>query len=291
MIEYTPAERLDCVAAAAAEQCEEPRFSFLTAHDLPLHVVDDDFVTAYEEEAIKWLSDPAPTDLYFSHGEYFRGERGVDYVLSELNRAGSRRALLSLVGMDPFLEARDEPLPSFMVLQFAIDGDALYATAYFRALEVASFLPSNLAEIALHCRRIRAVFGRLSRLRLAIFAFRAYADPEFRLAKAEIDIQAAGEVAVTAVQRDIGRVRRLVEGKMRPETKAVTRGLEELVAGAEAAEPAYPGRFVEEVRAAIRKLTELDVLRAAHSESAAIDGAQAAYLRHLGAALTEIESA
>src|SRR5207249_4972474 len=116
-----------------------PQFNLLLSYELPIAVLNSPFVSANRDKAEKWIADPAPKELFFSHGQYFRGQRGVEHVIQELSRKRlSRRALLTTLEMDTLLAGGDLPVPAFSILQFCIDQNVLYVTAYFRALEVAA---------------------------------------------------------------------------------------------------------------------------------------------------------
>ncbi|MET3855381.1 hypothetical protein [Rhizobium sp. OAE497] len=127
--------------------------------------------------AMSWQAVKPPEELHFSHGQFI-GENGIDYIITELeNKPDSNRALMSLISQQHLLESGDNPIPSFMILQFSRSGDTLYATTYFRALEVSKFLRINIEEIRQVCERIRKIELDLKEVRLTIFAFRAYHNP------------------------------------------------------------------------------------------------------------------
>jgi thymidylate synthase len=88
-----------------------------------------------------------PPSLYINHGEYITSD-GIVHIINELKlKQTSNRALLSLINQEDIIGSGDNPIPSFMVLQFSLEGEELYVTTYFRALEVANFLNVNLEEI------------------------------------------------------------------------------------------------------------------------------------------------
>jgi hypothetical protein len=132
-----------------------------------------------------------PPELYFSHAEFY-GDAGIEYIKTELQqKPDSNRAVLSLISTKDIVGKGDDPIPSFLVLQFALAEQYLYVTAYFRALEVEQFLPVNLEEVRLIASQLRRRGLSFSRVRLAIFAFRAYANAaQGVLVRPQLDIEA-----------------------------------------------------------------------------------------------------
>ncbi|MFQ5799838.1 MAG: hypothetical protein ACE5H0_14255, partial [Bacteroidota bacterium] len=190
-MEFQRVQSLDEIWNAAREKCEHgPLFNLLLAFEFPITLVESTFVSLHEDRAKEWQSETPPETLPFSHGHFFKGEKGIQHVIGELRgKRGSRRALVSLIDMDDIVGHGDEPIPSFMVAQFGIEARVIYATSYFRALEVNKFLPVNIAEICLLLRRVQEEFQFLEIVRFVLMAFRAYEDPEFVLDRARIDMQ------------------------------------------------------------------------------------------------------
>ncbi|MEH2402836.1 hypothetical protein [Nostoc sp.] len=117
-----------------------------------------------------------PDTLYINHGQYI-GSDGIPHVINELrDKHTSNRALISLISQKDIVNSGDEPIPSFMVLQFSVEEDGLYITTYFRALEVTKFLRINLEEIRIIADKICQSIKRIKKIKLNIFAFRAYAN-------------------------------------------------------------------------------------------------------------------
>lgn len=139
------------------------------------------------ELAQQWQAINRPDTLYINHGEHI-GKDGILHVIQELRKHTSNRALLSLINQESIVNSGDKPIPSFMIIQFAIESDVIYVTTYFRALEVTRFLRINLEEIRQIINRIYEDFRSLKTVKLHIFAFRAYANPNINtLEIAEID--------------------------------------------------------------------------------------------------------
>jgi hypothetical protein len=120
-----------------------------------------------------------PESLYLNHGEYITAE-GIPHVINELkNKDTGNRALISLINQKDIIGSGDTPIPSFMVLQFSLEGDQLYITTYFRALEVSKFLRINLEEIRLVAKLIVDSNRKIKGIKLNVFSFRAYVRDDF----------------------------------------------------------------------------------------------------------------
>lgn len=117
-----------------------------------------------------------PDRLYVSHGEYYNGPEGIKYIIAELNnKSDGNRAVLSLLNQSDIVGSEDNPIPSFMVMQFSLENQKdLFVTTYFRALEVSNFLRINLEEFRLILNQILKEIMGLEHVYLTIFSFRAY---------------------------------------------------------------------------------------------------------------------
>lgn len=117
-----------------------------------------------------------PDRLYVSHGAYYNGPEGINYIIEELNnKSDGNRAVLSLINQADIVGSGDNPIPSFMIMQFSRENqNELYVTTYFRALEVSNFLKINLEEFRLILNLIMKEIMELDYIYLTIFSFRAY---------------------------------------------------------------------------------------------------------------------
>ena len=72
--------------------------------------------------------------------------------------------------------SRDHPIPSFLLFQVTVEDNILYATTYFRALEIAKFLKINVQEIKLNLLKIiqECNLRHITKVRVTIHAFNAY---------------------------------------------------------------------------------------------------------------------
>jgi hypothetical protein len=291
MIKYAKVQTFDEIAAKARKECsgDAPVHNLSLSYELPIEVVDSQFMDIHGPRATKWTSEDVPEELPFTHGQYFRGERGMNHVAEQLKeKSDSRRALLTLIGMDDILNSGDEPIPAFLLLQFGIDGECLFVTATFRALEVSEFLPINLAEIGLHIRRLRREFLDLSVVRLKIDAFQAYSKPGFNcLVRPEMDRLEPGSVTATAMEGDVNAIRRWLEEKRSHSSVAGTHGLKELLTGAKAAKT-FSSIFLTAIQNAISALDSIKMLRRRGNQGAPLDEEWARLDKAIGEALSEL---
>jgi hypothetical protein len=134
--------------------------------------------------------------------------------------------MLAMIDMDTILDSGNRSVPAFSLAQFAIDDNALYVTAYFRALEVGAFLPSNLTEIAIHCDSIHQRFAQIRTIRLFVVTFRAYYEPDFHcLEKLPIDSQPPGIIAAAVAEHQYDRMRNWLSDKYRVESNVQLHGI------------------------------------------------------------------
>lgn len=125
-----------------------------------------------------------PSSLYMNHGSYI-GKDGIPHVIRELkNKPKGNRSLISLISEKNIIGKGDDPIPSFMVLQFSIENNTeLYATAYFRALEVSTFLKINIEEFRIIIKKIVDEIPAIKCVNLNIIAFKAYKDSSINTLK------------------------------------------------------------------------------------------------------------
>jgi hypothetical protein len=225
--------------------------------------------------------------LVFSHGQFFKGKRGTDHLLAELERKNlSRRAMLAMIDMDTILDSGHRSVPAFSLAQFAIDDNTLYVTAYFRALEVGAFLPSNLTEIAIHCESIHQRFAHIRAIRLFVLAFRAYYEPDFHcLEKLPIDSQQPGIIAVAVAEHQHERMRSWLNDKYRVESNVQLQGIEEMLAAVGAASKPYPQAFKLALERAVDALREFAKWRNQLSEGPRVEAARQRFVDQLTDAL------
>lgn len=162
---------------AIEELTTGPQFNWTLEFECIARDLQNLAMTDVTSEAQGWRSRERPPDYYFTHAEYYKD--GINHIIRELTeKPTSNRALYSLINQDQISSSGDKPIPSFMSLQCQLDGDVLYCTCYFRALEVSKFLKINLEEIRLTLIEICTSLPTISTIHLTIFAFRAYIDQD-----------------------------------------------------------------------------------------------------------------
>lgn len=295
VVDFTKIEELEWIEREAIARCRDGEIVNLRlAIEFDVSLLTSRFVAIHEEKALQWQAEKRPRNLLFTHGEYFRGERGLRHVAQELRaRRGSRRALLSLIAMDDILRAKDRPIPSFMILQFGRDGDTLYATAYFRALEVSRFLAVNVTEVCLiagrMCRELRGVVD-VRAVRLLLVAFKAYRDENFTLERAEIDCQRRGAVALAVRDGEFSRVARWCEDKAKNRSFIERHGVLEIATALDTGQGSYPVRLRDAIRGAVESMSAVKVLRGRMSSGEELDRAYGAFAAAMGTAAVEFRA-
>ncbi len=212
-------------AASAKALCSTaPVMNLLIRVHCPIPTPEDAFLYTFYPDAKEWQSPTPSPHLQFTHGEYmFRGGDPIDFMSAELkNKPTSNRACVSLVNAGQIRDSGDGKLPSFMLLQAGldgVDGSTLHLAAYYRALEVESFLPINLAEMALLAQQLQVGIPALRFIDLALFAFRAHSLPYSRPhVLALLDQVSAEEIQRAVDERELDLVLAWLIDKARPET-------------------------------------------------------------------------
>jgi hypothetical protein len=290
-LQYQSISAFDTIISDAVSGCSSgPVHNLLLAYEFSPELINSPFVKLHERKAQEWQANPAPANLFFSHGQYFHGENGIQYVIKELKaKSSSRRALLSLAGMDAFMESGDRAIPSFMIAQFAIDSDILYVTEYFRAIEVGSFLPINVTEAVLLVKRIVEAIRQPRVIRLSMLAFHAHLTPTFHcLEKAAVDMLKGGEIGVVVAQKNISQLIEWLEGKKWFESEIATHGLEELLAAVKLCGDLYSTAFKASLEQSLHALAEIKKMRSSSSLESAIESRRRQYVELVDAAISEL---
>jgi len=290
-LEYRKIDRFDTIINDARQACtSRPVHNLLLAYEFSTELIHSQFVKLYEEKAREWQADPPPSNLIFSHGQYFHGEEGIRYVIRELQaKSNSRRALLSLTNMSNFIGSGDQAVPSFMIAQFAIESDVLYITEYFRAIEVGSFLPINVTEAALLAKRILEAVRPPRIIRLLIMAFNAHLTSSFHcLEKAGIDMLKGGEIGVAVARKNSALLIEWLEGKRLFESEVAIHGLEELLAAVKSCADSYSQAFMSNLQQAFNMLSEIKQMRRSSSLESSIESRREEYLKLVDSAIAEL---
>lgn len=159
-----------------------------------------------------------PDQLYINHGEYIKSD-GIKHVINELkNKHTGNRAIISLISQDDILKSGDNPIPSFMVMQFSLEDQDLFVTTYFRALEVTKFLRINLEEMRLIINKINQSIHTIKLVKLNIIAFRAYIKKDINpLKRPEIELLPERKI-LKLMENQPKEVANLLEDKNSPST-------------------------------------------------------------------------
>lgn len=215
------------------EQAKAVGESFNWHCDFDIPVTDLNRVAMLDviDEAAQWRQKTPAPDMYFSHGQYY--EDGIQHIIDELKRKRtSNRALYSLLAQRDITGKGDDPIPSFLTFQCSIEGDVLYCTASFRALEVDTFLKVNLEEIRQNLVDICKEFPELQTVRLHIFAFHAYVRTmaAAALRKPEIDVTPERKLLRLMQTGDLRQLDELLGGLEKSTTAVSSKSLEQLLA-------------------------------------------------------------
>lgn len=282
-LEIIKAPSLAELAQEAIMRCEKCTIHNLVLHgEISIEEIDCEFVKANTALAKKWQATTPSRDLYMTHGQYINlgSKPGLEFIIDELkSKPDSNRACLSLINMLDIIDSGDDPIPSFMVLQFSfLDGGLkrLQVTAYFRALEVLNFLPINIAEICDIIRGIRSNFPNLEKVVMTIFAFRAYCRSGFScLTKASIDIATPMEIAIAVEKQDLSKIIEWIDSKLYTTDSVIsTSGLDNLSKGLEESTKKYPADLVRYIDETIQTYKEIRDVRKLSSYSTQITNLQ-----------------
>lgn len=278
MVEYIKVTRLEDIASDALKLVAvgSASFNFIMAYEFSSELLTGDAIRDCTEQAELWRQDEVPKSLHINHGSRVKG--GFEHVVKELrSKPTSNRALLSFLSQNEINGSGDNPIPSFMILQVSILNGVLYCTAYFRALEVSSFLRINVEEIRLRLRDIYLDQSAFESVCLVIHAFRAYNRPDAStLKKPELDLL-SGPKIMQLVTKAPTTFCKLLEEKALDATVFSSGSLQTLLESVELATDgalhAYSPQLIALLTEAIKLTDELNGLRVKHSHHADIDRA------------------
>lgn len=247
-------------------------------------------------EAEAWQNTTKPEHLHINHGIYI-GENGIDHVIDELiHKRPSNRALISLISQKDIVGSGDTPIPSFMLIQFSLEGSDLYVTTYFRALEVSKFLRINIEEIRLIIKKIYDQIPTISSIRMNIFAFRAYINEnQSTLKRQKIDML-PGHHILRFMEDSPKRIVTLLKEKLEESTaieNSALRYIHEVINDQvvnEKIHSCFKGELTKRLLAVcLATSEELINLRKKTSHSERISELNKAYLKSLDGLIGEIE--
>lgn len=273
------ANSLSELARKAIKKCKEKPVTNLILYGIfPYEEVNSEFVKMNDEIAAKWQNPSKPEDLFINHGEYIHkyGD-GKEFLVDELRRKkDSNRACLSLINMEDIINSSDDPIPSFLILQFGFPEGALnkiLVTAYFRALEVSQFLQINLAEISQNIRFLKGKFPSIKYFELTLIAFRAHFISQFHcLKKTSIDIADPVDIAIAVDRKELPQLREWLDSKIVvSESVICTDGLEVLYRALEKCKGKYEKSLLMDIKEALNDMKRLREIRKASSHSEEIN--------------------
>jgi hypothetical protein len=290
-IEYKQIQSFDQIVEDAKQACELGAVQNLVlAYEFSPDLIHSQFIALHRDKAEQWQSEKVPPNLFFTHGQYFQGDKGIRHIIKELKeKSDSRRALLTLGRMEDLLESGDKSIPSFLISQFAVKSDALYVTEYFRAIEVEYFLPINITEVAIVLEKIMATIAIPRSVRLLILAFQAHRTPSFHcLEKAPIDMIRGGEVGVEVANKNYKQLIEWLDGKKLFESQIEICGLEELEAAVQRQDDGYSAPFKSLLPKVISTLRDIKLRRGTSSNEASVGGLRKTYLELVDSAIAEL---
>ena len=273
------ANSLSELARKAVNKCKEKPVTNLILYGIfPYEEVNSEFVKMNDEIAAKWQNPSKPNDLFINHGEYIHkyGD-GKKFLVDELRRKkDSNRACLSLINMEDIINSSDDPIPSFLILQFGFPEGAsnkILVTAYFRALEVSQFLQINLAEISQNIRFLKGKFPSIKYFELTLIAFRAHFISQFHcLKKTSIDIADPIDIAIAVDHKELPQLREWLDSKIVvSESVICTDGLEVLYIALEKCKGKYEKSLLMDIKEALNDTIKLREIRKASSHAEEIN--------------------
>jgi hypothetical protein len=294
---------LDKVILDAVAACKHgPVHNLLLRYTFPVRLIKHPLDGKFEDQAAAWQAAERPQNLYINHGTFIHPIRtdgtrldGIGHIINELKQKGdSNRALYSLINMHDIVGKGDLPIPSFLILQFGKLDKTLNCTAYFRALEVGSFLPINLTEMCSVMKRIYREFPDIERIDLCIHAFRAYFKENFDcLEKSLLDQQ--GVAKILAWLTEPGKkdeVRDWLISKLKESTVIATSGFEEMCnflrLSRDKTRPFYSDEFLAALEQAKACLIQLKELRLKASFGKELETTTDQFRKHLQKAISAI---
>lgn len=287
MIVHEPFNTFGDLADFALRVCEDdPVLNLILSVRAPLGQRTEAFLEAYRSDAEDWQAETKPARLFINHGEYLH--RNGDWlrgIVSQLrDKPSGNRACATLARTDELLTSGDAPVPSFLLIQAGFEPSTqtvLYLTAYYRALEVNSFLPINLAEMDLIARSIAEAIPSIAILDLTIHAFRAHSIPGFvPLIRSTIDTVTSDVISEVAISGDGATLSTWIADKAKPGSVIEVDSLAFLATEMENAVWSLPKAeaqrlpLVTDLRAAISTLSQLRTARERGTHAATIERLQ-----------------
>ncbi|WP_131107507.1 hypothetical protein [Pseudomonas sp. Sample_10] len=229
-IEYIEVSSLEDIINHASDEIPDGNstINYILPFSIPIKIIKENPLRDVSDEALLWAKEVRPEELHINHGEFI-GD-GLDHIISELtHKRTSNRAIFSLINQSNISNSGDTPIPSFMLLQCNIHENNLYCTAYFRALEVTTFLRINLEEIRIKVAKIYDSLQNFDSVKLAIVAFRAYSNKNINTLKIpQIDRLSEAKI-LTTLTKNPKEISELLKQKCKDSTVVLTGSLEKII--------------------------------------------------------------
>lgn len=252
---------------------KNPQVNLIITGEFSIEEANSEFILSFQKDARLWQNKNRPSELLFSHGEYIhRFGDGHAYILDELNnKIDSNRAVFSLLNMNDILNSGDGPIPSFLILQFGFKEESrktLCVTAYFRALEIQSFLPINIAEICENVKLLTNRFPTIEKFSICIHAFRAHVIDGFNcLKQAPVDALSPAEIAHAVERRQVNSIINWLTSKLCYQESIIeTKGLKNLLNSMVLSKDFY-GPCITALESALKTMEKLEQARKHSSHS------------------------
>lgn len=263
----------------------------------PIDIVKKPELRDVSADAENFQKIDKPDHLHINHGMFIK-ENGIQNLINELKeKKNSNRAIISLIDQDDIIGKGDNPIPSFMIIQAAIENNTLFLTTYFRALEISSFLRINLEEIRMILNQIYSCFDEIESVNLHIFAFRAYIQKDINpLKRAQIELLDEA-VLLKKLENPIKKgLIPLLEEKLRTKTTVVDDNSFTLILGIlknplanEDIHPILKSEYTKKiVQEIIDTSFEIQKLRSVNSHSPRIDDLYSTYSAQIQKLIDEI---
>lgn len=228
--EYIEITSLEEIIDYASGEIPDGSFSIncILPFSIPVSAINADPLLDVSSEARLWANKICPEELHINHGQFICD--GLEHIISQLkHKKTSNRAIFSLLNQSNISNSGDDPIPSFMLMQCNIHENTLYCTAYFRALEVTTFLRINLEEIRQKISEIYNSLPDFKTVNLTIFAFRAYANKNINTLKIPALDRLTEAKILKALSKKPQEISELLKQKCKDSTVILTGSLEKII--------------------------------------------------------------
>lgn len=227
---YIEITSLEEIIDYASRELPDGSFSIncILPFSIPVKFINANPLLDVSSEALLWANKTCPEELHINHGQFI-GD-GLEHIISQLtHKKTSNRAIFSLLDQSKISNSGDDPIPSFMLMQCNIHENTLYCTAYFRALEVTTFLRINLEEIRQKISEIYSSLPDFKTVNLTIFAFRAYSNKNINTLKIPALDRLTEAKILKSLSKNPQEISELLKQKCKDSTIILTGSLEKII--------------------------------------------------------------